>query len=64
MSQFKIGDIYTLNRNPFILKGVIVQYHSKVKLLSINNDECVVEYTDKEGYTHEIHNVKLTELVS
>ena len=64
MADHQIGEIYTLERMPFLLKGVIVQHNSKVKLLNINEDnQCTVLYTDKEGYTHEIENVKLEELI-
>ena len=64
MSEINIDEIYTLARMPFLLRGVIVQHNSKVKVLRQSSDgSYVVLYTDREGYTHEIENIKKEELI-
>ena len=61
--EIEIGKSYILNRPPFILKGVIVQYRSIVQVSSKDRDgRYTVIYTDKEGYSHELNDIKKEEL--
>ena len=65
MINIEIGENYTLMRPPFILKGVIVQHHSLVQVKEKNPDGTyTVIYTDKEGYKHDLVDIKADELTS
>ena len=64
MTDIQTGKSYTLLRSAFILKGVIIQHHSTVEVISQNSDNetYTVRYIDKEGYQHTLENIKTEEL--
>ena len=63
MKDIEIGKTYILKRPSFLLKGVIVQQNSKVEVKKSDDDHTYsVNYIDKEGFSHEISNIKSEEL--
>ncbi len=63
MKNIEIGKNYILKRPSFLLKGVIVQQNSTVEVKRSDDDHTyTVIYIDKEGFSHEILNIKPEEL--
>ena len=61
--SWEIGKYYTLKRNSFIYRGIIVPSNSQVRLLEITSQgEAKVEFIDYEGNPHVIEGISLEEL--
>ncbi len=63
-TEIEINKNYILDRYPFLLRGVIVQYKSLVKVkCKESTGFYTVIYKDKEGFDHEISNIEPHELL-
>jgi len=60
--SINVGDRKTLNRPTFLHEGIFVIKGTPVKILEVSAEALTVEFMDKEGFPHQLKDVKADEL--
>ena len=58
----QVGDKKIFKRPTFLHEGIFVHSGSTVTILEIHPDSISIEFTDMEGYKHQLDGVKADEL--